>query len=101
MIFRNAHLARIAWLAVFALGAGACAASSEEPPLEDGAEQSEAEHVEEREETVAPKVESNTTSPQDGIGEKGSSCPIWQCGFNGLEPDALKLLRPANAAQAE
>lgn len=92
MIFRSAHLAGVACLAVFALGTGACAASSDEA-LEDDAEQVDEREQSERDQTEAPKVESSSTKPQNDIGEKGSSCPIWQCGFNGLEPETLKLFR--------
>lgn len=95
MIFDNAHLARIAFVSALALGGVACAGSTEEPADEDNVrseESSRAEVTDEADMPQAPKVESNTTTPKDGIGEKGSSCPIWQCGFNGLRPDALARL---------
>lgn len=89
MISRSTRLGRLALVSAFALAAAACAAASEEP-AED--EVGEVEEPDTADEAKAPKVESNATTPQNRIGEKGSSCPIWQCGFNGLEPDALRLV---------
>lgn len=95
MIFDKSHLARIAFVSALALAGVACAGSTEEPAGEDDAQSEETARTEvtgEADTPELPKVESNTTTPKDGIGEKGSSCPIWQCGFNGLRPDALARL---------
>ncbi len=92
MMSRNDRLMGFALVSLLAVAATACAGEVHETPDDSAEQASPAERSEASEaEQATLKVESSTVTPQDGIGEKGSSCPIWQCGFNGLAPTTLKL----------